>query len=238
MSIDRSLNYGRHLIRQYLEMSMPFHSVLDLGAGLGADLNIASTLAPSTKRLAVEVHSAYASKLRALGMSVYEINIEKDALPFPDASIDVIIANQVLEHTKDIFWIFHEVTRVLRRGGKLIIGVPNLASLHNRILLAAGRHPTPIKMASAHVRGFTKRDLIAFISCCFPAGYSLRAFGGSNFYPFPPTLAKPLARIWPALAWGIFLLLEKQNDYCGEFLKFPIMESLETNYYLGPQNLK
>ena len=88
------------------------------------------------------------------------IDLEKDIFPYDNDFFDVIIVNQILEHTKELFWIFHEATRVLTVGGKLIIGVPNLASLHNRILLLTGQHPTPIKSSSPHVRGFTRPDLL------------------------------------------------------------------------------
>ena len=146
---------------------------------------------------------------------------------------DVVIANQILEHTKELFWIFHETTRVLRGGGKLIIGVPNLASLHNRILLMMGKQPTPIKSASAHIRGFTKPDLLYFVNSCWPCGYKLINWGGSNFYPFSPTLAKPLASVFPSMAWGLFLIFEKVGEYNDEFIQYPIIENLETNYFVG-----
>jgi hypothetical protein len=115
----------------------------------------------------------------------------------------------------------------------LIIGVPNLASLHNRLLLLLGKQPTPIQTNSAHIRGFTKGDILKFVDSCFPGGYELKAFGGSNFYPFPPMIARPLARFFPTMAWGIFLLLEKQRDYQREFLEYPIAQRLETNFYVG-----
>ena len=58
-------------------------------------------------------------------------------------------------------------------------------------------------------------------------------FGGSNFYPLPPLLARPLARALPTLAWGIFFRLVKERDYGREFLDYPIAEKLETNFYVG-----
>jgi hypothetical protein len=71
------------------------------------------------------------------------------------------------------------------------------------------RQPSPIKTASAHVRGYTKNDIEHFLSSCFPGGYQFKFFGGSNFYPFSPSLARPLAKVFPNLAWGIFFLLQK-----------------------------
>ena len=51
-------------------------------------------------------------ELKSLGVSVFALNIERDALPFEDGSVDIVIANQILEHTKEFFWIFHQVSRV------------------------------------------------------------------------------------------------------------------------------
>lgn len=233
--IDRSLNYGRHHIRDFLMASRVYRSVIDLGAGQGDDLHLARSVEPSASVHAVEVFPEYAARLAQKGITVHNLNIERDKLPFGDGSVDVVIANQVLEHVKELFWIFHEVSRVLPVGGKMILGIPNLAALHNRILLAFGRQPSPLKNNSAHIRGYTKRDLVLFLDSAFPGGYRLLKFGGSNFYPFPPVVARPLAKLLPNMAWGIFFLFEKQREYRAEFLEFPLKERLETNFYVGQE---
>lgn len=232
--IDRSLNYGRPLIRRWLEAARPFGVVLDIGAGGGMDLASAAAAEPSARRLAIEAWPPNVERLRAAGVEVFALDLERDALPFDDRSIDVVIANQILEHTKEIFWIFHEVARVLRPGGRLIIGVPNLASLHNRLLLLAGRQPSVIKSASAHVRGYTRADLQHFVHTVAPGTFRLVASGGSNFYPLPPALARPAARLFPGLAWGLFLQFEKTGSYEGQFLDFPAAARLETNFRTCP----
>src|SRR5574337_450901 len=231
--IDRSLNYGRHHIRGFLSSAGAYRTVLDIGAGQGDDLLLAKNIRPDARIHGVEVYDEYAIRLRQKGIDVHSLDIERDRLPFSDRSVDIIIANQILEHVKELFWIFHEITRVLPVGGKMILGIPNLASLHNRILLAFGRQPSPLKNNSAHIRGYTRGDLAMFLESCFPGGFELVKFGGSNFYPFPPVLARPLARMFPSLAWGIFFLFEKKRDYAGEFLLYPVREKLETNFYLG-----
>ncbi len=233
--IDRSLNYGRTHISSFLSYAAPFRTVLDLGAGQGDDLLLAKEASPDAVANAVEVYPEYAARLAEKGITVHSLNIERDRLPFPDGSVDVVMANQVLEHVKELFWIFHEVSRVLPVGGKLILGVPNLAALHNRILLAFGGQPSPLKNNSAHIRGYTKGDLLRFLESCFPGGYRLLGFGGSNFYPFPPFLARPLARLLPNMAWGIFFLFEKRREYEREFLEYPGRERLETNFYVGEE---
>jgi SAM-dependent methyltransferase len=231
--IDRSLNYGRHCIEEFMSKVDSPSTVLDIGAGHGADLAYAYKKFPNANLVGLENWPQYINELSNKGISVLSLNIEKDKLPFNNESLDLIIANQILEHCKEVFWIFSEISRVLKVGGNFILGVPNLASLHNRILLAFGRHPSPIKTASAHVRGYTRHDLENFLSTCFPEGYRLVSFKGSNFYPFPPFLAKLLAKVLPNFAWGIFLLLQKVRPYNDEFLKFPREQRLETNYFTG-----
>ena len=232
--IDRNLNYGRHLINNFTQGVGPSNNILDLGAGKGADLDIAAKNHPHAKLHAIEFYEPNIQILKEKGINVLQRNIECDSLPFNNESIDIVLANQVLEHTKELFWIVHEITRVLPVGGNLIIGVPNLASLHNRLLLLLGKQPSPIKNYSAHVRGFTKGDLLSFFENCFPGGYKLIGYGGSNFYPFPASIATPLANMLPSMAWGLFIRLEKQKPYNQSFLEYPIHENLETNFYLGP----
>jgi SAM-dependent methyltransferase len=226
--IDRSLNYGRQHIESFLQMAGGCAVIVDLGAGTGNDLRIARKVYPNAMHIAVESWLPYQDLLRGDGFTVVSLDLERERLPFVDDSVDA-----VLEHCKDIFWIFSEISRVLKVGGSVIVGVPNLAALHNRFLLAFGRQPTQIKSASAHVRGYTKGDILHFLESCFPAGYQLTAFGGGNFYPFPPVIAKPLARLFPTAAWGIFMMLRKSKAYSGEFLKFPVEQQLETNFWLG-----
>lgn len=231
--IDKNLNYGRHLVLKNLEQSIPFQVVLDLGAGHGDDLKTAKKLNPDAKLYAIESYPPYIRELESQGVKVFAINIEKNIFPFEDESVDIIICNQILEHCKELFWILHEISRVLKKGGKLIIGVPNLASLHNRILLLIGEQPTSIKNNSAHLRGYTKKDVIMLMNSGFPEGYRLLNFGGSNYYPFNPFIAKILANFFPTSSWGIFFLFEKINTYDRSFLEFPIQKQLETNFYLG-----
>ena len=233
--IDRSLNYGRHLMDTYLGLANKgsMKVVLDIGAGWGNDLLLARAHNPNAELYGIEIYPEYQEELRQKGMTVHPLNIELERFPFQDESVDVVIANQVLEHIKEIFWVFHESTRVLRVGGSLIIGVPNLASLHNRLLLGFGKQPTCIQNHSAHVRGFTKNDLLKFLGVCFAGGYRLIRFGGSNFYPFPSAIARSLASLLPSMAWGIFLLLEKEREYKNEFTMHPRACQLETNFYLG-----
>jgi len=237
--IDRELSFGRHIIEKFIRNSQHIDHVLDLGAGHGNDLHVARSLNKNVELSAIECYPDYAKELKEKGINVYGIDLEKDKLPFEDESVDVIIMNQVMEHVKEVFWILHEISRVLKIGGNFIVGVPNLASFHNRLLLLVGEQPSSLKNYSCHVRGYTKGDLLKLIDAGFEDGYSLKEFGGSNFYPFPPFIAKPFANLFPSMAWGIFFRFEKVEPYENDgFITFPIKEQLQTNFYVGEPQIQ
>jgi methionine biosynthesis protein MetW len=231
--IDRTLNYGRHAVSELCDLAAPFDRVVDLGAGAGDDLASARRASPGAELHGVELEPDKFAELTRNGIAVHAIDLEHEPLPFEDESVDLVISNQTLEHTKEIFWIFHQMVRVLRVGGHLLVGVPNLAGIQNRILLAAGRQPSVIRTASAHVRGFTIPGLEDFIDQCFPGGLELVTVRGSNFYPLPRAPALWFARRWPRLAWSVFLLWRKTRAYESEFLRYPHDEALETPFFLG-----
>jgi SAM-dependent methyltransferase len=53
-----------------------------------------------------------------------------ERLPFTDASFDAIVCDQVLEHVEDPQAVIREMTRVLKTGGSVYIGVPFIYPLH------------------------------------------------------------------------------------------------------------
>ena len=145
-----------------------------------------------------------------------------------------IMANQVLEHTaKEVFWIFHEVFRSLNVGGHFLFGVSNVCSLHNRILMFAGRQPTQHKLRSAHVRPFSKADTLAFLNACIGNGYELAEFRGAQFYPFPARLSRLLAGTFPTYAFTIFSWCRKQRSTMTALQPTRRGRKLETNFWTG-----
>ena len=52
------------------------------------------------------------------------------AIPEPDASFDVILCTEVLEHVPDPTKVLDEFSRLLKRGGKLILTVPFASLVH------------------------------------------------------------------------------------------------------------
>jgi SAM-dependent methyltransferase len=230
---DQSELYGPKVVERLVASLDGLQVAVDLGAGSGRDLGIVRRLHPQAKLVAIEAGLEYAEELKGKADRICIANIERDRLPLLDGEADLIIANQVLEHTKEIFWIFHEVFRSLRVGGHFLIGVPNICSLHNRLLLLLGRQPTQHRLCSAHVRPFSKSDVLVFLHACFPGGYTLAEFRGAQFYPFPRTIARFLADTFPTFAFTIFFMIRKTKEYRDEFATYPARAGFETNYWSG-----
>jgi len=231
---DKQLNHGRSVIKRFAQLKKYKTNnlkVLDLGAGQGVDLDVFKNQNSKIETFAFENCPSNVEVLEKHGHTVSGVDMEREVFPFSDNSIDVIIMNQIMEHIKDVFWVIHECTRVLKVNGDLIIGVPNLASLHNRIILLLGDQPTCIQVNSAHVRGYTKNGLLNFMKIF--SGYELMDFSGSNFYPFSPLLAVFFSRLLPTMSVSVFFRFTKTSSYDNEFIKFPVEEKLATNYFIG-----
>jgi precorrin-6B methylase 2 len=80
--IDRSLNYGRHLICDFLKQSHSFDTVLDIGAGTGVDLKLARDINEHCRLIAPESYASNIKTLQDNKIEVYQIDIEKESFPF------------------------------------------------------------------------------------------------------------------------------------------------------------
>jgi SAM-dependent methyltransferase len=233
------LNYGREIILAWSvnyinDLDVDEVKILDIGSGQGADLlNIQQAQYDKniTKQLfGIECYEPNVRKARDNGINIFSIDIEREIIPTQAGFFDLVIANQIIEHSKEIFWIFSEISRVLKKGGRAIIGVPNLASFHNRVILLFGEQPTSIELLGPHVRGFTKPSLTRFMTC--DNYFRVLAVKGANFYPFPPTMSKVLSKLFPTLSVGLFILLER-TDKEGKFIEVLESRFYETPYFKG-----
>lgn len=80
------------------------------------------------------------ARLEAEGVALVIADLESPPYPFPDASFDIVVLTEVLEHLREYpARTLQEVRRILRIGGFLALTTPNAAYIRNRLLLARGR---------------------------------------------------------------------------------------------------
>lgn len=155
-------------------------------------------------------------KLAQEHFRIFNVNLEHDTFPFQDQEIEVITCNQVLEHLKNIFLPLSEMDRVLKIGGHLMIGIPNLAALHNRIFIIFGRQPSCNAIMGPHIRCFTHKGFLKFIRQ--NTNFELQSINAATLYPFPYPVVQYCAKYFPGSSSYTFYLLKKikhDPDNCG-----------------------
>jgi SAM-dependent methyltransferase len=104
----------------------------DFGGGGGVELR------PTTEIPLLDVFE------KQLGMRIVRENFLEQPLPLPDASADVVTCFHSLEH-----WhhspkrLFHEITRILKPGGFLLLATPNAVNIRKRVYVLLGRTNFP-----------------------------------------------------------------------------------------------
>jgi len=129
---------------------------------------------------------------------VCDFNRPRVELPFPDATFDLAICTEVLEH---LLWpqaLLAETRRVLAPKGVLIVSVPNITSLTYRLAWLLGRIPscaaggnlprelghTSYKVREGqylggHVIDFNKRRIVRLLQSC---GFRLVRVTGAGIF--------------------------------------------------------
>lgn len=161
----------------------------------------------------LELVAERAELARARGFDVRVGDLD-EIWPFDDASVDVVHANQVIEHVRRLDHFVTELKRVLRPQGKAIICTENLASWHNVAALALGYQPFSLTNISTvrpignrfalHSGEPTGREpwqhvhvltLTALRDVVDAHGLVVENVWGAGYQPFPRHLAQVLARI-------------------------------------------
>lgn len=101
--------------------------VLDIGSGSGTDALICANLVgPRGRVFGLDMTPGMRAKLRAAATAASVMNLEilegdAEAIPLPDASIDAVTTNGVLNLVPDKARAIAEIQRVLKPGGRLQI---------------------------------------------------------------------------------------------------------------------
>ena len=111
--------------------------VLDLGCGDGAMLaHLQATRACSG--YGVEIDDANVLACVKRGVNVIQLNLEQGLALFDDASFDVVLQIDTLQHMRNAEVMLRETVRVGRVG---IVAFPNFAHWPNRLSVLMGRMP-------------------------------------------------------------------------------------------------
>jgi arsenite methyltransferase len=158
----------------------PGDAVLDIGSGSGTDALIAAMLTGESGVVyGLDMTRAMREKLQRIVMAkqigyvrVLEGNAEQ--IPLPDASIDVVTSNGVLNLVPDKPAAFREIARVLKPGGRL-----QISDIALRVPVPDQSRADPRLWAECVVGAITEEDYISLLRA---AGLSVEVFGEMDYF--------------------------------------------------------
>lgn len=100
----------------------PGDRVLDVGCGTGYLLEVLAHTVPYVQLAGVDLSGKMLEVARCrLGKSVDLKEARAEALPFPDASFDVVVSTSVFHYIREPVVALHEMFRVLKPLGRIVI---------------------------------------------------------------------------------------------------------------------
>lgn len=123
-AIEGALGVGNHL--RHAEIAVG-DTLVDLGCGAGIDTILAARrTGPSGRVIALDFLPDMLERTRAAAAEIGLTNVEPlqgdiEAIPLPDASVDHIISNGVVNLAPRKARVLAECARVLRPGGKITL---------------------------------------------------------------------------------------------------------------------
>ena len=120
------------------------------------------------------------------------------SLPCADAWFDAVISTEVIEHLENPRAVFREFSRLLKRGGRLLLTTPNQESIRSLAsLIVRGHHVAFLDESyPAHLTALVRRDLARL---CLETGFEPPQFSYTNHGAVP----KWTSVTWQSISFGM-----------------------------------
>ncbi len=150
------------MLQRIAEMVPPGARVLDLGCGDGALLDHLQRERGCTG-YGIEIDDANVLACVERGVNVIQLNLDEGLAIFEDASFDVVLQIDTLQHLRNAETMLRETARVGRTG---IVAFPNFGHWPNRWSVLRGRMPVTRRLPyqwydTPNIRVGTYRDFEA-----------------------------------------------------------------------------
>ncbi len=190
-------------------------SLLDIGSANGETLGHFAELRPDVKLFATDL--AGTPEKYPLGCKFHRGDIQKDRLPWPDASLDRITSLHLVEHLVSLDFFFEEAARLLKPGGRVFIETPHLKTVTIPSLPGAWAGTFPMSfyddlthtkpVATGVLAHAARRSGFKVVSSGTSRNW-LFAAGHPFFFFAPPSRQKYTAKLH-FIGWSAYLIVER-----------------------------
>jgi SAM-dependent methyltransferase len=147
--------------------------ILDVGCNVGYGTRRFLAAAGRVAGVDVSPRAIEAATATAVDGRPEFLTIDGLSLPFPDASFDLVVSFQVIEHVLDPLPFLDEIIRISRPGGAVILTTPNAAT---RL------YPGMAPWNRFHVREYRASELAELLRSRFAQVQVLGMFGAPALY--------------------------------------------------------
>ena len=177
-------------------------TIVSIGGGTGSDV---AHLGAKNHVSIVDYSSAAEAAIRSFGLHPVIVDLNQGGrLPFADASVDVMVLKDILEHLMTPRDLLTETLRVLKPDGYAVVSIPNHLNLWGRMRVLFGgnliwkglMHDHSAEYDESnymHIRFFTWKGLVKFLeSAGFKISQVFFDFGPLGHYFSIPMYAEHL----------------------------------------------
>jgi len=206
---ERFKRFELHREDAVARMITPGDRLLDIGCGNGSfvfkafhkfretqGIDIASNRVEEARRIRDERYPAANITFRSGDID--------EGLPYEDESFDTVTMIASFEHIFDPYYAFAEAARVLKKGGEVVIEVPNIVWLPRRLSLLFGILPKTSNESGwdgGHLHYFTVGSLKAFVE---EQGFQVVRVTGSG-------IGSAVRNIWVSLLSGDIIIQARKQ---------------------------
>lgn len=202
--------------------------LLDVGCGVGFFMNEIAKSGSKIKLYGVDYSEYNIKQAKKLPFEFKRCNIE-EGIPYDNGFFDVIYAAELIEHLVNPDYFLSECSRLLKKGGVIMVTTPNLSAWYNRLLLLFGIQPLfyetstvdpkvgggPIRRLKqgtipvGHIRIFTIRAMIDLLES---QGFVVETVKGAHFAALPKSVRwiDDIVKHYPRLASGMIIVARKK----------------------------
>jgi SAM-dependent methyltransferase len=182
----------------------PYYTTLLLKHFTSLDLSLANYFGeefPGPMRQTVRYNNPVTGKPASERLKFFHFNVEQEEFPFSDHRFDLVVFGEIIEHLQnDPVRVLHQIKRVLKPSGQLILTTPNVSRLENVCRMIAGVNIyDPYSGYGAygrHNREYNRHELTLLLDYC---GFDIEIAFSADVHENVADQCVPVAKIAPLL---------------------------------------